>query len=244
MDVGIFRFLYKVYFGFVFVLSGVVLYPYFLIALSGDRKLKRAKKVKKVWAKTICFIAFIRVHVIDKENFPVDAPYVVCANHASYLDIIVMFLIIPHDFAFMGKAELLKWPLIHIFFKRGIDIPVYRNNRKKAGESILAANESLRNGRSIAIFPEGKMVENPPIMSRFKNGAFSMAIEHKVPIVPITFINNYQLFSDHTDVFGAGSPGKAKIKIHRPIKVDEATDLLSLRDQTFKTIQSALILNS
>lgn len=237
---GIFRFLYKVYFGIVFMVSGIVLYPYFLIALSGDKKLKRAKIVKKVWAKTICFLAFIRVEVEQKDNFPKTGPYVVCANHASYLDIIVMFLIIPHDFAFMGKAELLKWPLIHIFFKRGIDIPVHRNNRKLAGDSIKAANESIKSGRCIAIFPEGKMVENPPMMSRFKNGAFSMAIEHKVPIVPITFVNNYQLFSDHTDFFGPGRPGKAIIKIHMPIEVNATTELLSLRDQTFKAIQSGL----
>lgn len=235
---GIFRFLYKVYFGIVFVVSGVVLYPYFLIALSGEQKLKRAKKVKKVWAKTICFLSFIRVDVVDKQNFPKSGPYVVCANHASYLDIIVMFLIIPHDFAFMGKAELLRWPLIHIFFKRGIDIPVYRNNRKLAGNSLLLAHESLKNGRCIAIFPEGKMVENPPIMSRFKNGAFSMAIEHEVPIVPITFLNNYELFSDHTDIFGAGRPGIAKIKIHAPIFVSASTELVPLRDETFETIRN------
>jgi 1-acyl-sn-glycerol-3-phosphate acyltransferase len=239
---GIFRFLYKLYFGLVYTLTGLTLWPYFFLALRGPKKFQRAKKVKKVWAKSICTLAFIRVELRDPHNFPKNGPYIVCANHASYLDIILMFLIIPGDFAFMGKAEVLKWPLINIFFKRGIDIPVHRHNRKLASESIHAAKNALESGRCLAIFPEGKMVDNPPKMARFKNGAFTLAIEHQAAIVPITFINNYQLFSDHTDLFGPGRPGKAIIKIHPPVQVDNRSELLSLRNQTFDAISSSLAL--
>jgi len=237
---GLFRFLYKLYFGMVYTLTGVVLWPYFFLALRGDKKYQRAKKIKKIWAKSICALAFVRVQLITPEHFPEDGPYIVCANHASYLDIILMFLIIPGDFAFMGKAEVLKWPLINIFFKRGIDIPVFRNNRKMASESLHAAKSALQNGRCLAIFPEGKMVDTPPRMARFKNGAFTLAIEHQAAIVPITFVNNYRLFSDHTDLFGPGQPGTAIVKIHPAVQVDNRSELLSLRNQTFDAIASAL----
>jgi 1-acyl-sn-glycerol-3-phosphate acyltransferase len=237
---GILRLLYKVYFGLVYTVTGVILWPYFFIALRGKRKFQRARKIKKMWAKTICTLAFVRVKLLTPENFPTQGPYIVCANHASYLDIILMFLIIPDDFAFMGKAEVLKWPLINIFFKRGIDIPVYRHNRKQASESLHAAKNALKNNRCLAIFPEGKMVDTPPKMARFKNGAFTLAIEHQATIVPVTFVNNYRLFSDHTDLFGAGRPGMAIVKIHPTVQVDTRSELLSLRNQTFAAIASAL----
>ncbi len=235
-----FRLLYKVYFGIIYIISGVLLYPYFVLALRGDRKFQRAVQVKKIWSKVICICCLIRVKIINQENFPSTGPYIVCANHASYLDIIVMYRIIPHDFAFLGKAEVLSWPIINIFFKRGIDIPVFRNNRKKAAESLLKAKEALKAGRSVAIFPEGKMQNHPPKMERFKNGAFSMALEQDISIVPITFQNNYQLFSDHVDLFGAGSPGLAKIIIHPTIQVTESTDLVTLRNQTYDIIKKGL----
>jgi 1-acyl-sn-glycerol-3-phosphate acyltransferase len=235
-----FRFLYKIYFGVIFIISGVLLYPYFLVALRGQNKYKNAVKVKKLWSDIICIFCLIRVKVIGKENFKNQEQYIVCANHASYLDIILMYKIIPDDFAFLGKAEVLKWPLVNIFFKKGIDIPVYRANRKKAAESLLNSKEALLTGRNLAIFPEGKMQDSPPRMERFKNGAFSLALEHNVSIIPLTFINNYKLFSDHIDVFGAGNPGTSKIIIHPRIEVNKETDLVTLRNQTYDIIKKGL----
>jgi 1-acyl-sn-glycerol-3-phosphate acyltransferase len=235
-----FRFLYKIYFGVIFIISGIVLYPYFFIALRGKNKFKNAVKVKKLWSDIICLCCFIFVKVEGKENFNSDNQYIICANHASYLDIILMYKIVPHDFAFLGKAEVLKWPLVNIFFKKGIDIPVFRSNRKKSAESLLNAKRALISGRSLAIFPEGKMQDSPPKMERFKNGAFSLALEHHVSIIPLTFQNNYKLFSDHTDVFGVGNPGISKILIHPKIEVTEETDLVSLRNQTYDIIKKGL----
>ncbi len=235
-----FRFLYKLYFGVIYLTSGLLLYPYFLIALQGPNKYKKAVRVKQVWSIIICFFCAIRVKVEGKENFPEEGPFIVCANHASYLDIILMYRIIPSDFAFLGKAEVLKWPIINIFFKKGIDIPVDRVNRRKASESLLKAKEALRQERSLAIFPEGTMGPNPPKMLRFKNGAFSLALEYSTDIVPITFVNNYKLFYDHTDFFGSGRPGTSKVVVHPRISVSTKSDLVSLRNSTYETIKSKL----
>lgn len=232
--------LYKVYFGFVFLLTGSLLYPYFFIALRGEKKYDRAKKIKKIWSRLLCILAFIKIDVKNKELFPEKGPYIVCANHTSYLDIILMYFIIPEDFAFLGKAEVLKWPLISIFFKRGVDIPVFRNNRKKATESLLQANNALKNGRSLAIFPEGGIMENPPTMGPFKNGAFTLSIDNNTPIIPVTFVNNYKLFSDHTEVFKRGRPGKSIVKIHSPIYIDNTTNLITLRNMTYDVIKKGL----
>ena len=232
-----FRLLYKVYVGIVYMSIGLILNPYMLIALRGKNKLQRSVRVKKVWSSIILFLGFVKVKIHNNENFPKKGPYIVCANHASYLDIIVMYKIIPHDFAFLGKSEVLKWPIINIFFKRNIDIPVVRGNRVASAKSLLQSKKALKSGRILAIFPEGKMVDSPPTMARFKNGAFSMAIEQEVPIVPITYANNYKLFSDHVDLFGAGSPGISHVIVHPQINVDSDTDLVSLRNKTYDLIK-------
>ena len=67
--------------------------------------------------------------------------FIICANHKSYLDILLMYLIIDNDFAFLGKSEVLKYPVIRFFFKRGIDIPVYRASRIKAAKSLELAKK-------------------------------------------------------------------------------------------------------
>ena len=79
-------------------------------------------------------------------------------------------------------------------------------------------------------------------MRRFKNGAFQLAIDAKVPVLPITFKNNYSLFTDHKDLSGNAKPGIAKIVIHNPIETTNLSrkELVSLRDHTFNIIKTEL----
>lgn len=218
------------------------MYPVFLVLLKDDTKTDKAFKVKRLWARTICVLTFVKIRVKGKKNLP-KKPYVICANHASYLDIVIMFCIIPETFLFLGKAELLKWPIVRVFFKN-MDIPVDRSNKVKAAHSIELTKLAVQKGYSIAIFPEGLIPdERIPQMRRFKNGAFTLAISQQVPIVPITFETNWKLFSHHGDLFGKGSPGFTKTIIHKPIQTKGLTDkdLVSLSNQTFDVIEAPLL---
>ena len=176
------------------------------------------------------FFVGIQYETKLESSIPFNQPYIICPNHKSYLDIVLMYLIIPHDFAFIGKSELLKWPVVRIFFKRGVDIPVYRDSIAKAAKCLAQASEVLKKGRSVVIFPEGGWDETPG-MRRFKNGAFQLAIDNSVRILPVTFKNNYSLFTDHTDFSGNAKPGLAKIVMHKPIETKSLTrkELVSLR---------------
>jgi 1-acyl-sn-glycerol-3-phosphate acyltransferase len=222
----------------IYITVGAILFPFMMILLRGEKKFKRAKFFKKTWAKAICVMGFIKVDIDYQAQFPKDGPYVVCANHASYLDIILMFLIIPGEFMFLGKSDVLKWPIMNVFFKRGIDIPVYRDSVKRAKECIDLAEKGIEAGRIIAIFPEGGMQNNGGLI-RFKNGAFVLAQKKNVPIVPLTFLNNWKMFSDHLDFFGAARPGVAKIIVHPTIE-STGKDLVSLREETHEVILKAL----
>ncbi len=237
----VFFFFYRLYFGLVFFLTGILFLPLLLVFVTGERKYRRAFHLKKVWAKIICILILVRIKVQGKENFPKDGSYIVCPNHSSYLDIILMYQVIPHEFAFLGKAEVLKWPIINLFFKRGIDIPVYRYSVKRAKECIDLSVIALNQGRSVAIFPEGGMVRSKKLR-RFKNGAFSLSVQTKKLIIPITFKNNFDLFTDHSDFLGICSPGKAHVIIHEQINPGSfpEKDLISLRNHTYWVIKNEL----
>ena len=233
--------MYYFYFALVYILFSLILGPVIFISVKGKNKLIRARRIKIFWAKWMMFFVGIQYETKLESSIPFNQPYIICPNHKSYLDIVLMYLIIPHDFAFIGKSELLKWPVVRIFFKRGVDIPVYRDSIAKAAKCLAQASEVLKKGRSVVIFPEGGWDETPG-MRRFKNGAFQLAIDNNVRILPVTFKNNYSLFTDHTDFSGNAKPGLAKIVMHKPIETKSLTrkELVSLREETFNTIKNEL----
>ena len=232
-----------VYFGLSYFLIGLFCAPYIFFFVRGKKIYVRAKKVKVFWAKWMCKAIGVKIDINFHKNFDSNKNYVVCANHISYLDIILMYLILPQDFAFLGKSELLKWPIIRLFFKRRVDIPVYRNSITKAARCLEEAKEALLKGRSVIIFPEGGWDDRIKELRRFKNGAFQLAIDSKVSILPLTFKNNYDLFTDSSDFSGGAKPGLAKVVVHDSLETTSLSrkDLISLKDKTFSVIQKELL---
>ena len=164
---------------------------------------------------------FYRVKTIENHELP-DGPYVIIANHTSYLDIFFMYSILPkHPFVFLGKSEILTYPIISTYFKN-LNIPVFRGDKSKAGRSYMLASKAVADGWSLVIFPEGGIPDNGcPQLAPFKEGAFKIAKNKNIPIVPITFANNFELFEDPMHFWGKARPGIAKIIIHPAIEKDE-----------------------
>ena len=210
--------------------------------VNGKNKYAVAKRIKFFWSIWMSFLIGIKVDAKKESSIDLQKNYIICANHKSYLDIILMYLVLDQDFAFLGKSELLKWPVINLFFKRGVDIPVYRNSKTKASECLIIAEKEIKKGRSVVIFPEGGWDNAEKGMRKFKNGAFQLAIDTQCPILPVTFKNNYDLFTDHKDISGNARPGIAKVVVHNPIAIDNLSrqDLVNLREQTFNIINKEL----
>lgn len=141
----------------------------------------------------------------------------------------------------MGKSELLSYPLLKTFFKN-LNIPVFRGDRLKAARSFIQARNEINQGWCIVIFPEGGIPYQTPFLMEFKDGAFKLAKLAKVGLLPLTFKNNYHLFSDPEELLGLAHPGLAKLTIH-PFISREQVELLSekeLNDLTFNAINSCL----
>ncbi|MGB0914419.1 MAG: lysophospholipid acyltransferase family protein [Crocinitomicaceae bacterium] len=171
-------------------------------------------------------------------------PYIIVANHMSYLDIFLLPSILPQErFLFLGKSEILKYPLIKTYFKH-LNIPVFRKNPIKAGKSLVKAKKEVRKGWSLVIFPEGGIPdEQVPKMVEFKEGAFQLAKSCRVPIVPITYTNNHRLFSDPSNFLGPARPGISHVYIHPFLKKEEVKELSQkeLSDTCFNIVNAPIL---
>jgi len=145
--------------------------------------------------------------------------YMFIGNHTSMLDIMLMLVTVKNPFVFVGKAELAKIPLFGFFYKRTC-ILVDRSSAKSRQAVFLRAQRRLKQGLSICIFPEGLVPEEHIILDEFKDGAFRLAINHKTPIVPITFADNKKRFSY---TFFSGGPGKMRVKIYKFLETENLT---------------------
>jgi 1-acyl-sn-glycerol-3-phosphate acyltransferase len=236
-----FRWVYKLYFAFVFVTSLMVLYIPFRVLLHKPKRYQRAFRLKRAWANYLQWASLVPMQVTRQAPMP-KPPYVVCCNHSSYLDIIQMYNVIPRYFLFMGKYELLKWPLFNIFFK-DMNIAVNRGSHIEAVKAFRRAAEAIDRGTSIALFPEGTIPPFTPRMKPFKDGAFRLAIEKQVPIVPVTFLDHWRLFGEPEELLSRARPGIARAVVHAPIDTKGLTeaDLVALRRQVYEVIEGPLL---
>jgi len=233
---------WKIWFAAVFAIVFLFFYPFFVLFLQNKKYISTVMFLKRLDGGIALFLSgifFKRYYAIPVKDIP--QPCVIVANHTSYLDIVLSYHALPFKIIFMAKAELLKVPLFNIFFKK-LDIPVNRKNNTDAHKALLKASSEIKNGNSIFIFPEGT-ISNNGNLKPFKNGAFKLAIDEQVPILPITFINNWRLLQNGGLFKSLGRPGLAKIIIHQPIQTKGMTEhhvsMLrdNVRDLTINTLK-------
>jgi 1-acyl-sn-glycerol-3-phosphate acyltransferase len=240
---NIFRVIWKAWFYGWVLFTIVPIFPFLLILLSRDEWYPIFFKIANAWAKTILFVMGFKMDVEGAEKIDKHKSYLFCPNHTSMIDIMLMFAISKNPFVFVGKKELKKIPVFGYIFKKS-SILVDRSSRESSRKAFEDAKNKLASGRSICIFPEGKVPSDESIvLDNFKSGAFRMAIEHKIPIVPITFYDCKKRFSY---TFFSGSPGKLRVKIHNLIPTKNYTmeDRNKLKQQTYDVIYQSLIVDT
>ena len=213
----VFSYFFKLYLALLFLVTLILFYVPILILLLREDTKKKAFPIFVFWCRLICLLAGYRVKPRSTYEVP-EAPFVLIANHTSFLDIVFMYLLFPkHPFLFLGKAELMKVPLVKTFFKR-LHIPVYRKGGPNANKALETADKAIKNGWCVIIFPEGGIKEDlVPALQPFKDGAFRLAKNNSVPLVPITFMNNHILFEDPAAKNSIARPGVADVVVHRII---------------------------
>lgn len=222
----VFRILYKIYYLIVFALSLIITYPIMRILLSNPKYFPLAFKAMKIHAKLLLIFAGARLKVEGLGNVPKSGAYIICPNHTSVIDIFCIYTVLNDYFVFTGKKEIEKWPLFHIYYTSGMNILVDRENSTNSLQSFKRMSSELMKGVPLAIFPEGTISNKAPKLMPFKTGAFSLAIQRHVPILPITFVSNWKVLQKGGFFSAKCGPGKIKMIIHPIVK----TENLSKKD--------------
>ena len=201
-------------------------YPYFF-------------KMARIWAKFILFGMGFRYKIDKEQDMEYCKSYMIVANHTSMTDIMLMLATTRNPFVFVGKIELAKIPLFGFFYKRTC-ILVDRSSSKSRMQVFDRAQKRINQGLSICIFPEGGVPDDESVLlDTFKDGAFRLALEHKIPIAPITFGDNKRRFSY---TFFSGSPGLMRVKMHSHVETDnESLDRRTIRDEVREIIYNQLL---
>ena len=174
----------------------------------------------------------IKVNVTGGEHLDPGQPYVFVSNHRSYLDAAPLFAFTGRRMGAIAKKELLKAPILGYGMGFVNVIAIDRSNRERAVETIKVATDRLRAGVSFMVCPEGTRAQ-PGEMLPFKKGAFHMAVEAGVPVVPIALKNSDVLMGKGR---GEAWPGTIDMIMMPPVetswvKTDEDLDALVRRVQ-------------
>jgi putative phosphoserine phosphatase/1-acylglycerol-3-phosphate O-acyltransferase len=141
-----------------------------------------------VWGELATSLAGVDLRVEGEENLWARRPAVFIFNHQSALDAILMVKLLRRDLTGIGKKEIKRNPIFGPVFTAAGIVFVDRANSAKAIAALEPAVDALREGRSLVIAPEGTRSRTPRL-GRFKKGAFHMAMQAGVPIVPVVFRN-------------------------------------------------------
>ncbi len=235
----IFWLLYRIWFYILVALPIILLFPLLIISILKEEWYPFFFKLARLWAKIILIGMGFR-WMIQREQTPERSKsYMFIANHTSMTDIMLMLVSVKNPFVFVGKMELAKIPLFGFFYKRTC-ILVDRSSEKSRKGVFLRAQKRLKQGLSICIFPEGGVPEEHILLDEFKDGAFRLAINHQIPIVPMTFADNKKRFSY---TFFSGGPGRMRVKIHKFINTEGLAikDTKTLNEKTRGIIYSQLL---
>ncbi len=192
-----------------------------------------------VWSRLNSFFTPMFVRVLGKENIMPNTSYIVIPNHQSYYDIFVIYGWLGLDIKWVMKKELRKIPGIGFGSEKVGHIFIDRSNSRMALKSMQKAKEKLVNGTSVVIFPEGTRAKNGKLAT-FKRGAFKMALDLNLPILPLTINGTKNILpSNSTNLL----PGKASLIIHEPIDINKFNEenLPDLMHLVREKISNALI---
>lgn len=168
-----------------------------------------------IWSRIWCFMSGVRVHVRGRDNISRNRSYVFVANHQGAYDIFSIYAGLNHNFRWMMKASLRRIPLVGYACQAAHQIYVDKSNPGALRHTMERAERLLAKGMSIVVFPEGARTLNGR-MHGFKRGAFLLAREFNLPVVPLTVDGSYDVLPRRGRKWP--NPGVINITIHQPIE--------------------------
>src|SRR4029450_1478051 len=155
----------------------------------------------------------VRVEVTGIERLDPNQTYIFTPNHQSLIEVPLFVAYLGRNPAYLGKKEIFKYPVFGYGIRLIGAVPVARSNSPAAVESAKAATKNLRRGKSYVVYPEGTRSRDGRMLP-FKKGAFMMAIDAGVPVVPVTVSGATRIMPKaQVKVF----PSTVRITVHEPL---------------------------
>jgi len=235
------KILRTLYTGYGVVVFGVLfflLFPLFLIPIFFPSQFRLIGILNRWWARLLFTFIAIPFKVERRGKLDHGKKYIFCSNHFSYLDIPTLGLV-PHNTIFVGKTGIENIPLFGFMYGK-LHITVDRSKLKSRYTSLKKSMEAIDEGKSLVIFPEGGiMTLKDPVMAKFKDGAFRVAIEKQIAIVPVTIPYNWIILPPDQFLL-RWHP--LKVIFHEPIETKGLTvnDTDTLKQRLFTIIDEEL----
>jgi 1-acyl-sn-glycerol-3-phosphate acyltransferase len=188
----------------------------------------------RLWARGICAASSVSVHTSGLANLPAGGSYLLLANHQSHFDLIAFLIAYPGPFRAVAKRFLFYIPVFGWCLWAAGMIPIDRQKRAKAIESLERAARRVQGGVPVLMFPEGTRSEDGSL-GPLKKGAFVIAITSGTPIVPVSISGSRQ-------VLPKGSirirPGRIRVRFGREIPIGATT--LETKDDLSARVREAI----
>lgn len=191
----------------------------------------------KIWSQVTCALYLMRVTVRGRENIDPKQSYVFVANHQGAYDIWTIYGFLNHNFKWLMKKELESIFMVGKACRKAGHVMVDDSSIAGIKSTIRESEGTLKGGMSLVIFPEGSRTWDGN-MTAFKRGAFMLAGEFKLPVVPITIDGSFRAMPRYTYLM---TPSHIRMTIHKPIWPGErGFNTKALMEQCRREIASAL----
>jgi len=188
-------------------------------------------KVARMWAGWTLFFSRGRLKVTGGSRVDWSKPVIVVSNHVSTLDIPILFKAIPTDIRFMAKHVLARVPVFGWSMWAAGFIFVNRSNAEKSRQSIDAAADSVKKGKSVLIFPEGTRSDDGQLLP-FKKGGFVLAVKTGVQVVPVYIHNSWSLLAK-----GDYIPAPATVEVRIGDAIDAGAFTMETRQELLERVR-------
>lgn len=234
-----FVFIYEFFFALPLLLSLTVFTAIFTVCTIPWKNSEFVHKEQQLWSRMFYWLTFTKREFEGLENIRPGQSYVFVSNHQSLFDVWVIYGWLPVVFKWIMKKELRKVPFVGTGCAAAGHIFIDRSHPKAAVESLERAKKILVNGVSLVIFPEGTRSKTGEVQA-FKRGAFQIAFDMNLPVVPISLSGCNNLMPKGGWLFHPFT--KIKMKVGEPIDLkpffnEEATDGPAVKQQQLEAME-------
>ena len=218
----VFYILYQYLVGFPLIVVVTLFTALLTIVCFPWRNGKIPRAVQVFWSRSVLWLLLVPIKVTGREHVDSQQSYVFVANHQSFLDVFAVYGWLPNNFKWLMKKELRKIPFVGTACAVAGHIFVDRSNPRAAMESLTYIKAQLHDGISMVFFSEGTRTKTGE-MGRFKAGAFKIAMDMGLPVVPITLNGFYK--SMPSGQFFVNPRSRVSLHIGKPIDISQFTDI-------------------